>query len=149
MTLAVDVAVDRVRAPLSRLSVGELAKAVLRAEGVRNALISIALVSTRRMAALNRAHLGRRGPTDVIAFGFARIGARGPVVGDIYVAPDVARRSARENGVSAREELTRLIVHGTLHVLGYDHPEDDRRVRSPMWRRQERLVAGLLRSGRR
>jgi probable rRNA maturation factor len=144
MSLLVDVAVDGVRSPLARARVADLARGVLRAEGVRDALLSIALVSNRRMAALNRAHLRRSGPTDVIAFGFSRVGARGPVVGDVYVAPDVARASARENGVSIREELARLVVHGTLHVLGYDHPEDDARTGSSMWRRQERLVARLL-----
>jgi probable rRNA maturation factor len=147
MTLAVDVAADGVRSPLSRARIAELARGVLRAERVRNALLSIALVSTRRIAALNRAHLRRSGSTDVIAFGFAPVGRDGPIVGDIYIAPDVARVAARENGVSVREELARLVVHGTLHVLGYDHPEDRSRTASPMWRRQERLVARLLGPG--
>jgi probable rRNA maturation factor len=44
------------------------------------------------------------------------------------------------------EELVRLTVHGTLHVLGYDHPEGDHRTRSAMWRRQERYVKRLLRT---
>jgi len=146
MTVAVDVAVEGVRTPLSRARVAGLARGVLRAEGVRDALVSIALVSARRMRALNRDHLNRSGDTDVIAFGFSRVGSRGPVVGDVYVSPDVARRSARENGVSVREELARLVVHGTLHVLGYDHPEDDGRTRSAMWRRQEQLVVRLMRA---
>ena len=147
MTLSVDVALDGVRSPLSRARVADLARGVLRAEGVRDALLSVALVSTPRMRALNQRHLKRSGATDVIAFGFARVGLAGPVVGDVYIAPDVARASARENGISVREELARLVVHGTLHVLGYDHPEDDRRTRSAMWKRQERLVARLVRAG--
>jgi probable rRNA maturation factor len=147
MTLSVDVAVDGVRSPLSRARVAEVARRVLRAEGVRDALLSVALVSTPRIRALNRAHLRRSGATDVIAFGFARVGSTGPVVGDVYIAPEVARTSARENGVSVREELARLVVHGTLHVVGYDHPEDETRTRSAMWRRQEELVARLMRAG--
>ena len=63
--------------------------------------------------------------------------------GDIYIAPDVARRNATAHGVSIREELTRLVVHGVLHVLGYDHPEDETRYASSMWRRQERLLRAL------
>jgi probable rRNA maturation factor len=147
MTLSVDVAVDGVRSPLSRARVAEVARRVLRAEGVRDALLSVALVSTPRIRALNRAHLKRSGATDVIAFGFSRLGSRGPVVGDVYISPEVARTSARENGVSVREELARLVVHGTLHVLGYDHPEGATRTRSTMWRRQEELVARLMRAG--
>ena len=149
MSLSVDVAVDGVRSPLSRARVAELARSVLRAEGVRDGLLSIALVSNRRIAALNRKHLRRSRPTDVIAFGFARPGKRGPVVGDVYIAPEVARASARENGVAVREELARLVIHGTLHVLGYDHPEDDTRTTSAMWRRQERLVGRLAGARRR
>jgi probable rRNA maturation factor len=147
MTLSVDVALDGVRSPLSRARVADLARGVLRAEGVRDALLSVALVSTPRMRALNRKHLERSGTTDVIAFGFERVGREGPVVGDVYIAPEIARASARVNGVSVREELARLVVHGTLHVLGYDHPEDDTRTRSAMWQRQERLVARLMRAG--
>lgn len=147
MTLSVDVALDGVRSPLSRARVADLARGVLRAEGVRDALLSVALVSTPRMRALNRKHLERSGTTDVIAFGFERVGREGPVVGDVYIAPEIARASARVNRVSVREELARLVVHGTLHVLGYDHPEDDTRTRSAMWQRQERLVARLMRAG--
>lgn len=143
MSVSVDVALDGVRSPLSRARVADLARAVLRAEGVRDGLLSIALVSNRRIMALNRKHLRRSRPTDVIAFAFARRGKAGPVIGDVYIAPDVARASARENGVAVREELARLVVHGTLHVIGYDHPENHTRTRSAMWRRQEQLVRRL------
>jgi probable rRNA maturation factor len=142
-SLAVDVAVDGVRIPLGRARVAELARAVLRAEKVRDAMVSIAFVGVRDMAALNRRHLGHRGPTNVISFALGAGGAAGPVVGDLYIAPEVARENARRHGVPVREELSRLIVHGMLHVLGYDHPDGEDRVESPMWRRQERLVARL------
>jgi probable rRNA maturation factor len=145
MSLAVHVAVDGGRIPLSRQRVAEIASAVLRAERVRDALLSITFLTDRAIAALNARHLGHRGPTDVIAFGFVPSGngARG-VVGDIYIAPDEARRNARAHGVPVREELARLVVHGTLHVLGYDHPAGVERTASPMWRRQERLLARAL-----
>jgi ssRNA-specific RNase YbeY (16S rRNA maturation enzyme) len=55
----------------------------------------------------------------------------------------VAARAARRRGLPLRQELVRLVVHGTLHVLGWDHPDDDSRLGSPMWRRQERYVARL------
>jgi probable rRNA maturation factor len=68
------------------------------------------------------------------------------VVGDVYIAPDVARTNARSEGVSVTEELARLVVHGTLHALGYSHPEGSREERagSPMWKRQERLLRRAL-----
>lgn len=148
MTLVVHVAVDEVRIPISRERVAGIARAVLRAEKVSHALLSVAFLSDRKMAALNRRYLGRRGPTDVIAFGFSRPDGDAPVIGDIYIAPAVARANALAHGVPVREELGRVIVHGTLHVLGHDHPEDDGRTASPMWRRQERLLARALAADR-
>jgi probable rRNA maturation factor len=143
MTLAVDVATEGVRVPIARSRVATLAERVLRHERVRDALLSIAFVTDRRIAALNREHLGHAGPTDVISFGFAPVGSGRVVVGDVYIAPGVARRNARDHGGGIREELMRLVVHGVLHVIGHEHPEDDSRYGSPMWRRQERLLRSL------
>ncbi|MFL5575379.1 MAG: rRNA maturation RNase YbeY [Gemmatimonadaceae bacterium] len=139
MSLAVDVSADGVRPPISATRAADLARRVLAAEGVRDAMLSIAFVSAPAIARLNRAHLGHRGATDVISFGFAAAGREG-VVGDVYISPEVARDNARRHGVGVREEVARLVVHGTLHVLGYDHPEGEEREGSEMWRRQEQLV---------
>lgn len=144
MTLTVDVSADGERVPLSRARVGEIARGVLSAERVRDALVSVTFVSARRMSALNRRHLDHRGPTDVISFGFHRATPRDPVVGDIYIAPSIARTNAATAGVGVREEIARLVVHGVLHVLGHDHPDGPERQSSPMWRRQESLVKRLL-----
>lgn len=144
MSLHVDVSTDGVRLPLSRARIVELARRVLRAEGVHHAMLSVAFVAARRMARLNREFLGHRGPTDVISFGFGAAHDGAPVVGDVYVCPDVARENARAHGCGVREELARLVVHGTLHVLGYDHPEGEERTSSEMWRRQERLLRRWL-----
>jgi len=143
MSLTVDVATEGVRIPVARDRVASVAKRVLRAERVRDATVSVAFVTDRRIAALNREHLGHRGPTDVISFGFEPIGGATEVVGDVYIAPAVARKNALTHGRSVREELLRLVVHGVLHVVGHDHPEDDSRYRSPMWKRQEQLLRTL------
>ena len=143
MSLAVDVATEGVRIPVARARIAALATAVLRRERVRDALLSIAFVTERRIAALNREHLGHAGATDVISFGLVPVTTRGPVVGDVYIAPAVARRNAREHGHGVREELMRLVVHGVLHVVGHDHPEDETRYTSAMWSRQERLLRAL------
>jgi probable rRNA maturation factor len=141
MSVAVHVSAEGVRLPLARDRVGEIARRVLEAEGVREAMLSITFLGTRAMAALNKKHLGHRGATDIISFGFSEAGRRGPVIGDIYIAPDVARANARRYDAGIREELARLVVHGVLHVLGYDHEDGEARLASPMWRRQERLLA--------
>jgi probable rRNA maturation factor len=140
------VAVDGLATPLSRARAQQVVASVLRAERVRHALVSVAFVSERAIAQMNQRHLGHRGPTDVISFGFAPLaGPDSPLVGDIYIAPQVASRNAKARQSPVREEIVRLLVHGTLHVLGHDHPEDDGREASAMWRRQERLVKRLAR----
>lgn len=143
MSLDVTVSMPAGRAPLARARIGDVARAALRSQRVRHALLSITLLDRRAMARLNREHLGHAGATDVISFGFARATPDDPVIGDIYICPAVARAHAEERKIPLREELIRLVVHGVLHVLGHDHPTDDAREGSPMWRTQERLVRRL------
>lgn len=104
-------------------------------------MISISFVGRDRMRALHRRWKGARSPTDVLAFALS--GPGGGLVGDIYICPWQAVRQARALGVPLRQELTRLVIHGVLHILGYDHPGDAGRMESPMWRRQERYLRGL------
>lgn len=144
MSLAVDVTAEGVRVPLARERVAELVRGVLRAEKVRDALLSFTFVSASAIARLNREHLGHRGPTDVITFALGAGAPGAPVVADVYVCPEVVRDNARRAGVGVREELARVVVHGTLHALGHEHPDDDARTTSPMWRRQEALLARLF-----
>src|SRR5207237_6920915 len=135
--------------PITCIPRAAIPGALLRSEAFDDARLSITFVRNLRIAALNRRHLRHRGATDVISFRLAPETPRGPLIGDIYVAPDVARRNAAAHGSSLREELTRLVVHGVLHVLGFDHPEGLERIGSRMWRRQEELVASLQRRSRR
>ena len=65
-------------------------------------------------------------------------------LGDIYVGADQARRQADALGVPLAEELVRLTIHGTLHVLGHDHPDGGDRFDSPMYVLQERLLSEVL-----
>ena len=141
MSPSVVVNREGVRAAVSAERLTDAGRAVLRAERVKSGLLSLTLLSAPRMAALNRKHLGHAGATDVISFGFRD--PQGAVIGDVYICPAVAARNARRFGVGVREELLRLVVHGTLHVLGHDHPTGDARESSPMWKRQERILARL------
>jgi probable rRNA maturation factor len=106
--------------------------------------ISVALVDDVSIAVLNERFLERRGTTDVLAFS---LGDAIDVVGDIYVGFEQASRQAAELGISLAEELMRLAIHGTLHVLGHDHPEDDEREESAMFALQERLVRRAMQAG--
>ena len=137
----------RQRLSLATSSVRALAGFVLQRERVRSAMLSIAFVSRRAIADLNRRHVGHRGHTDVITFALGRATPSAPLVGDIYVAPDVVREQAKRLRVPVREELARVVVHGVLHAIGHDHPEGDGRERSTMWKRQERWLAAARAEG--
>ncbi len=128
------------RRALSAPAVRRLVAIVLRAEG-QVATVNVTFLSGSRMRSLNRRTFARDRATDVISFGMKH---DRQVVADVYVCPSVARRSARRLGLGVREELVRLVVHGTLHAIGYDHPEDERRTQSHMWERQERYVSKFL-----
>ena len=141
-TLAVTVNREGLRVPVAAARLGDAVTTVLRAEKVKHAMVSLTLLTPARMARLNMRHLGHRGPTDIITFGFRD--PSGAVVGDVYVCPAIAAANAKAFGVPLREELLRLAVHGALHVLGHEHPEGEARTRSPMWKRQERLLRRVL-----
>ena len=146
MSVSVYVCARDVRVALAAARVEAIARATLAfgARPRRHALDH--LPEQRRHRAPQCEAFGHRGATDVISFGFRGAGRRPILVGDIYIAPAVARANALGLGVPVREELARLVVHGTLHVLGYEHPEADARTKSPMWKRQERLLARALAS---
>jgi probable rRNA maturation factor len=111
-----------------------IARRVLAWEGAaRGTRLDLTVLSPAAMRRLNRRATGRRGLTDVIAFPLPQ--PDGTLLGDVYICPQAAQPHA--------EELVRLVVHGTLHVLGYDHPEGPGRTRGAMWRRQERYVRRL------
>jgi probable rRNA maturation factor len=143
----IDVDLGRQRISLATGSVRALAGFVLKRERVKSAMLSIAFVSRRTMAGMNRKHLGHRGDTDVITFALGRPTASAPLVGDIYVAPEVVREQAKRWQVPAREELARVVVHGVMHAIGHEHPEGDGRETSIMWKRQERWLAAARQEG--
>ena len=96
--------------------------------------MSLALVSDATMRALHARHLGRRRTTDVLAFPFGESG----FLGEVVVSTDRARVQARAYAVSYEEELSRLVVHGLLHLLGHD--DGTAREAAGMHRRENRYL---------
>ncbi len=128
------------RRALSVPTVRRAVATVLDGQQAGAASVTVVFMSSARMRALNRRTFGRDYATDVIAFSLPHADR---LVGDVYVCPSHARRAARRFDVTPREELLRLVVHGTLHVLGHNHPDDGTRTQSPMWELQERYVRAL------
>jgi probable rRNA maturation factor len=118
---------------------------VLRAEGVAEAEISIALLADGAIAAMNDQFLEHEGPTDVITFAMHE--GDEPPLGDVYVGVEQAVRQAAEFGATPEEEVLRVAVHGVLHVLGYQHPEGPERMQSAMFVRQEELLRSFFARG--
>jgi len=111
--------------------------------------LSISLLDDARMRELNRRWRGRRRATDVLSFSLLE-GERGPqpgrLLGDVVIGVETAQRRARARHRGLDEELARLLIHGTLHLLGHDHqrPRDARAMRA-----EERRLRGLLREAER
>ena len=87
---------------------------------------------------MNRRYLRHDHVTDVISFPLWEIDE--PPVGDIYIGYEQAQRQAEEAGVALEQEIARLAIHGTLHVLGHEHPDDETRTTSKMWQLQETIL---------
>jgi len=118
--------------PVSPRAVAAWVRSAARALGKRSGEASVLLCGDVRTVRANRAWFGRARPTDVIAFPLHEDG----YWGDILVNLRQARRQARRLGVPFREEVRRLVVHGLLHLHGYDHTAD----RGEMELLQERLL---------
>lgn len=132
---------------LSYELVRRAARAALRENGEDGGELSITFLTDGPIRSLNRRWLGHDWVPDVLSFALHEPGD--PPIGDIYVGIDQAARQAVDHGISLTEELVRLVIHGTLHVLGGDHPEEPgERDDSPLYRIQEALVEAVLEAGR-
>jgi probable rRNA maturation factor len=92
------------------------------------ASVTIAFISDRAMRELNLLWRHKRGTTDVLSFpaeqdDFER--TEGLRLGDVVISVEQAARQAKENGLSLDQELSQLILHGMIHLCGYDHSTDD------------------------
>ena len=127
-----------------------LAEVVLEAEGLDpDTGVSLVLIDETQMAELNEQHMEKQGPTDVLSFPIEDASPGVPPVrsvdgppvelGDVFICPTVVRRNADERGVPFEDELSLMVVHGLLHLLGWDHEEEAEAIR--MESRERTLLA--------
>lgn len=142
--MPVHVATRGCRAPTLARRVGRAARRLLGALGRADAELSVLLVSDREMRRLNRAWRGRDRTTDVLSFAQAEGegGAPAELLGDVVISVGTAKRQAAERGVAPGAEAERLLIHGVLHLLGYDHEVSEREARR--MQRRERALARAL-----
>lgn len=135
---------ERFAASVSEERLATIARRVLESEGASPAELSITVTDDETVRSLNREYAGEDAVTDVLSFSqregeeFATPPGRTPPLGEVVIAYPQALRQA---AASVDEELARLLIHGTLHLLGYDHaePEEERRMRT-----REEELAGTL-----
>jgi probable rRNA maturation factor len=119
---------NRQTSPIDEESLAELAERTLLAEEAGPVELSLSFVDIEEMAELHQQYMGEPGPTDVLSFPLGDDG----LLGDVVVCPQEAGR----NNPDLQSELRLLVVHGVLHLLGYDHETEEER--NEMWPRQER-----------
>ncbi|NWG12100.1 MAG: rRNA maturation RNase YbeY [Acidobacteria bacterium] len=118
-------------------SIERLCRQVLDALEEGPGALTVVLAGGRTMRALNRQFRGRDYPTDVLSFAYEEPACDGVrELGEIVISPVIAARQAVRWGASAEAEMRLLIVHGILHLLGYDHETDQ----GEMIRLQRRLL---------
>ncbi len=109
---------------ISKKKIHQTASVILNALDYPDAELSILIVDDQQIAQLNHQYLNREGPTNVIAFSMRQ----GPfsdiapnLLGDVVISADTAQREAQRAGISTQDRFDQLLIHGTLHLLGYDH----------------------------
>jgi len=146
--MAVYLRVRLVRLAVRRTSFVRLVGLVLAAVGEASSELSVDLVGDGRMRRLNREYRKKDRTTDVLAFPMREALAPGAsrvtsdILGDVVISVPTARRQAKEGGRSLDEELVWLLVHGVLHLCGYDHERSEREARR--MQRREREILRLL-----
>jgi pyridoxine 5-phosphate synthase len=137
-----------IRVSLQRLK--RTAAGLLEQYGLGNAELSILLVDDGRMAELNRAYRRKTGPTNVLAFPMP--GGEDPgggiMLGDIVISVDTAKREAGQRKISCHSRIKRLLVHGFVHLLGYDH-ERSAGAAETMLAEENKIIDNLTRGERR
>jgi len=125
---------------LSSVSVKNTIRNILKACRVCDAELTVVFVSRQKIAALNQRFLGRAYATDVLAFDL-REHRRGPLRGDVIISTDAVIQQAKAFGQSHARELTLYMIHGILHLLGYDdhRPKDIVKMR----KEEERILRKL------
>ena len=120
-----------------------VAQSILVQAGHPTAQLSLSLVGKTRMRSLNRQYRGRDYPTDVLAFPMGSMAEQTDVfLGDVVICLPVAIGQASKFGNSADQEILRLLIHGTLHLLGYDHEQSPRE--ATRMQRKERTIVQKL-----
>ena len=117
---------------LKQRHLSSLAHRILDALGLEKVELSILITSDREIKRLNRLYRNKDKPTDVLSFPMGEEVGGWRLLGDVVISLDTAKVQASEFGLNLEEEIKRLLIHGIVHLLGYDHelgPEEEEKFR--------------------
>ena len=124
MSSKVSVLNHQDRVPANRRRIGAAARKILKVLGYEGYELTVVLVDDPEITRLNRQYFRRNRPTNVISFPLmddSPVSLRSRILGDVVISAETAQRDAGEAGEKAEDELLFLMVHGILHLAGYDH----------------------------
>jgi len=110
--------------PVDRRKIGSAARRILKALGYEGYELTVVLADDREITRLNRQYFRRNRPTNVISFPMmddSPLSLRSRILGDVVISAETAQRDAGEAGEKAEDEILFLMIHGILHLAGYDH----------------------------
>lgn len=114
---------NRTKLPIKKVS--HLLEGVLKGESILSANLNVIYVNNDEILSLNKEYLNHDYYTDVITFSLMEEDIKGKIDGEVYICVDVADEQAKDYKVSLTNELSRLAIHGCLHLCGYDDKDDD------------------------
>jgi probable rRNA maturation factor len=132
----------QVRHKIARKKIKRKARTILSALGCPDGELSILIVDDSEIARLNKEYLGRSGPTNVIAFPMqqGQFGHINPnLLGDVVISLDTTAREANDADIAVERRFEQLLIHGILHLLGFDHEASPEQAET-MMRKEEELL---------
>jgi probable rRNA maturation factor len=138
--LRIKIAIPQESVPVERARMREVARTVLEGEGVAESSISLAFVDNATIHRLNKQFLNHDEPTDVLSFPLSGPSAK-TLEGELILGAEVAKEQAEKRGHDVQTELSLYVVHGLLHLVGFDDSTD---AAAKAMRERERHYLGRL-----
>jgi len=122
---------------ISKVFLKEVSQKVLKKEKKENSSLSIALIGSARMRKLNKKYRGKNRSTDVLSFtedldflGKSKELKKLNILGEVVICVSDVKKNAKRLNISLKKELARVLIHGILHILGYDHEASESKARA-------------------
>ena len=135
--------------PVDKEFLKKITEEVLKKEKKNNLEVSIAFLNQRKMRELNKKYLRRNYPTDVLSFSFSKKEQAKPriknIFGEVIICPEKVLKNSRKIGADFKKEMARVLIHGTLHLLGYNHEGKEKESKT-MRKKEEYYISKIYKT---